>query len=349
VIALAVIQETLVQSTAEGRLRLWGELALSDPWFLSLVPLVLGAVFLGRRRHVAARLPVLPAELPVSTLQRLAWIPAAMKVVALLLAVLALSRPLRGSVEFESEMEGVDIALLLDRSSSMEARADASAPRRFDIAKRVLGNFARRRMTDTVGAADNVALFAFAGYTDLVCPFTLDADSLSGLLDALDVETRAQMDGTGIGVAIARAVDVLRELDSDSRIIVLLTDGEETINLIHPVHAGRLAAEEGIKVYTIFVGPKVAWRRTVFGRRKQELDTSDLETIAEITDARFFHAEDETQLEEVYTAIESLERREREETRYAQHFDLYPLLLLPAFLLYILSWLSVCTWARRLP
>lgn len=339
----------LTRSTAEVRLPLWGQLSLSDPVFLVLAPVALIAVLWGsgRRRHAAARLPVLPAGLPATLPQRLGWVPPALKVTALTLAVVALARPLRGSVELSSQSEGVDIALLLDRSSSMTARESEQpgVPRRFDIAKRVLADFARRRMTDTEGAADNVALFAFAGYTDLLCPFTLDADALTGILADLEVEVRRNMDGTGIGVAITRAVEVLKELDSDSRIIVLLTDGEETIDVIHPLHAGQLAAEQGIKVYTVFAGPTVAYR----GRFQQRIDTTDLERVAEMTDAKYFHAETADQLEDVYSEIESLERREREDRRYAEQFDLYPKLLVPALLLYALAWISTCTWARRIP
>lgn len=349
-IPLLLQDPDLSRSTAEARLSLWGQLALADPVFLVLIPVVLALALLGaRRRHAAARVPVLPAALPTSLVQRLTWLPSAMKVAALLLAVSALARPLRGSVELTRHSEGVDIALLLDRSGSMKDRGTPDAPRRFDICKRVLADFARRRMTDEAGAADNVALFGFARFTELLVPFTLDADALSGVLAEQEVEFRNGMDGTGIGVAIARAVAVFEELESQSKVIVLLTDGENNVDIIPPRVAGRLAAEEGIKVYAIFVGPLEVVRRRGLVRLPVRYDTSVLEDIARLTDGVFFHAEDETELEEVYAEIESLERREREEFRFAEQFDLYPELLLPALLLYVLSWLSVCTWARRLP
>jgi len=272
-----------------------------------------------------------------------------MKVAALCLTIVALARPLRGRVELASQGEGVDIALLLDRSSSMEAKAHDGAPRRFEVAKEVVGEFARRRMTDTEGIADNVALLSFARYTDLLCPFTLDADVLVGALEEVEIAPPNQLDGTGIGVAIAKVVDVFREVDAVNKVAILLTDGEETVGVLRPLDAGTLAAEEGVKVYTIFAGPKVAYRSLGGAYRPVEVDTSDLERVAELTDARFFHAEDADELEEVYEEIETLERREREEQRFAEHFDLYPRLLIPAALLYALAWLSLCTWARRLP
>ncbi len=338
------------RTAAEVRLPLWGDLALADPIFLLILPVALLLVLRGvrARRRVAAAVPVLPQGLPRSAAQRLSWLPVALEMAALVLTVLALARPLRGNVTLSTKGEGVDIALLLDRSSSMEAREREGAPQRFELAKRVIGDFARRRMTDQEGAADNVALFTFAGFTDLVCPFTLDADALLGILADIQVAPR-QLDGTGIGIAITKAVEVFRDLDAPSKVAILLTDGEETMNVIPPLDAGKLAAEEGVKVYTIFAGPRVAYRRTLVGYQPVEVDTSDLESIAEMTDAKFFHAETVEQLEAVYSEIESLERRERDDQRFAEYFDLYPRLLIPAVLLYLLAWLSFCTWSRRLP
>ena len=329
-------------------MELWGELSFSDPLFLALIPVGLVAVIVGlnKRRKVAALVPRLPDSLPTSAAQRLAWVPLAMKFIAVLLAVLAMARPLRGNIEHSSTSEGVDIALLLDRSTSMEAREAPQAPSRFDVAKVVLADFATRRMTDNEGAADNVALFGFAGYTQLLVPFTLDADAFRGVMETLEPERQRDLGGTGIGIAIARAVQTFRDLDSDSRIIVLLTDGENNIDTISPAAAGQMAAEEGIRVYTIFVGPRVA--RYPNGRI-QRIQTGQLEEVGELTKAKFFHAETAAELEDVYQEIESLERRPREESRFAEHFDLYPLMLLPSLILYALAWLSMCTWARRMP
>ena len=334
------------RSSAQMRMPLWGNLALSDPIFLLLMPLALLALFWGARRLGAARIPVLPDRLPRSPLQRWLWIPTAFKAIALTLAVMAMARPLRGDVRTIDQSEGVDIALLLDRSSSMEARATPRSPRRFDIAREVLADFATRRMTDNEGAADSVALFGFSGYCDLLVPFTLDADAFRGVLEAVDTNKERDLGGTGIGVAIARAVETFKELDSDARIIILLTDGENNIDTITPRVAGMMAQELGIKVYTIFVGPTIA---RYPGGLIQRVQTADLEQVAENTGARFFHAEDATQLGEVYKEIESLERRPREEERHADSYDLYPRLLLPALLLYVLAGLSSFTWARRLP
>lgn len=347
-----MLQASEAKTVAEGRFPLWGELSLSDPIFLLIVPLAGLALLRGRAsaRHAAGRVPVLPGTLPRSWVQRVGWLTTLLKVGALALAVIAVSRPLRGNVELSSSTEGVDIALLVDRSSSMEARRSRSDPARFEIVKDVVGDFARRRMTDREGAADNVALISFAYFPELLCPFTLDADALTGVLAGLETEKRRELDATGIGIALAKAVAVLRESEAKSRVVVLLTDGKENVERIMPMDAARLAAEAGIRVYTVFAGPKFEVHTSLFGGRTEiEVDTSELEAIAKMTDARFYQAESRADLENVYAEIEALERTERTETSYAEYFDLYPKLLLAALICYLTYWISVCSWARRLP
>lgn len=340
------------RTAASGRLDLWGELTLSDPLFLVLVPIALGAVILGgaRRRHAAARVPRLPdAALASSVRQRLSWVPRALTAAALVLTIVALARPLRGEMRIDDESEGVDIVLLLDQSSSMDTPPTEEQPRRFDVARRVLSAFATRRMNDTEGAADNVALVGFAGFAEMLCPFTLDSEVLTAILDGLDVAPR-ELDGTRIGVAITKAVDLYQDFDAASKVAILLTDGLESPNPpITPLDAAQLAAEAGVKVYVVFAGPLEGIYQVGFRRVRRAIPTAELERIAEVTGGRFFHAPDETQLEEVYATIESLERRQRTDLAYAEHYDLYPRFLLPAFALYLLAWLSACTWARRLP
>ena len=350
---LALIpQVSDAKTVAEGRMPLWGELSLSDPIFLLILPVAAFALLRGRAsaRHAAGRVPVLPDVLPRSWIQRMGWLPTLLKAAALTLAVIAVSRPLRGNVELSSSTEGIDIALLVDRSSSMEARRSRRDPTRFEIVKEVVGDFALRRMTDREGAADNIALISFAYFPELLCPFTLDADALTGVLEGLETEKRRELDATGIGIALAKAVAVLRESDSESRIVVLLTDGKENVERIMPLDAARLAAEAGIRVYAVFAGPKVETRTSLFGGRTEiPVDTTELETIARMTEGRFYHAESQRDLEAVYEEIEALERTERTETSYAEYFDLYPRLLLIALICYLTYWLSICSWARRLP
>jgi Ca-activated chloride channel family protein len=204
-------------------------------------------------------------------------------------------------------------------------------------------------MSDREAAADNIALITFAAYPRLLCPFTLDVDAITGFLESLKpVENRAE-DGTGIGVGLAKAVAVLRESVAKSRVVVLLTDGENNQDEITPLQAGEMAAEEGVRVYTIFAG---LYSTDRFGRMVEadgRIDTSELETIASTTGGKFFRARDKAALEACYEQIEALERTEREDSRFAEFYELYERWLVGALVLYLASWLSACTWARRLP
>jgi len=343
--------ELSTQSAAEGSLELWGNISLGDPWFLALLPLFLLILMVRSRgrRDVAGRVPVLPSEHTRSMRQRIGWMPNVMHGFSLVLVVIALSRPLEGDVETSTETEGVDIALVLDRSSSMEADDLEPGRTRLDVVKEVVASFAQRRMTDRDGASDNIALFTFARFPQQLCPFTLDVEAVRGFLGEVELVRHREEDGTGIGIALAKAVAVLRESDAKSRVIVLLTDGENNLPQISPTQAGEMAAEEGIRVYTVFAGRFV---RDAFGRRmssEQLIDTTELKRIAEMTEGRFFRARDASGLEDAYAEIERLERTPREESRFVEHYDLYSDFILAAIGAWLFGWLSAFTWARRLP
>jgi Ca-activated chloride channel family protein len=287
--------------------------------------------------------------LPRSLAQRLGWLPPLLQCGSLCLVVLALARPLRGDVETNSVSEGVDLALLIDRSSSM-GHTDLEANRtRLDVVKEVVSDFATRRMTDRDGASDYVGLFSFARYPEALCPFTLDVDAVQGFLRDVQLARDRAEDGTAIGIALAKAVAVLRESEAKSKVAVLLTDGENNIDLISPAQAAELAAEEGVRVYTVFAGSFVM---DAFGRMREvvpEYDTKELQEIAELTGGRFFRARDRRALEQAYAEIEALERTPRQEKRFVEHYDLYPRFLVGALLAYCAAWLCLSTWARRLP
>lgn len=350
--------QEIARSTAEGRFEIGG-ISFADPWFLLAAPACIALLWRGReaRRHAAARVPTLgPSSLhgdgaEASAVEtRFGWIPAVARILAVVLVVVALARPLEGRVATARESEGIDIALLLDRSSSMDQRSRPGAPRRFDVVAEVIADFATRRMTDQEGARDNIALFGFAGFADLLVPFTLDVEALQEVLKETDVESEQRLDGTAIGSALAQAVDVLSASESTSRVAILLTDGEETIHVIEPLEAASVAAERGIRVYTVYAGPRVqVIQMPLGGARRVRADVGDLPKIAEMTGGLFFHAENREQLEEAYAAIEELERTPRVEERFAERYDLYPLLLGPALGLFLLAMLGGATFARRLP
>lgn len=348
---LVLALQAATRSAAEGRLTVFGDISLADPLFLGALPLAFLAAWWGRARKRLAplRVPAVPSTViavPPTLAHRLAWLPTALRIAAAVLVACALARPLLGRVEISNSTEGIDLALCVDRSSSMDQRDVPGGPRRIDIVRDVVSDYARRRTTDREGAADEVALFAFAGYTDLLVPFTRDADALVDVIKGLDVVPNREQDGTGIGLAAAQATEILRDSDAKSKVVVLLTDGEETAHVIEPTEATVLAVECGVRIHVVYSGPRV--RQTRFGQFQQTVDLTDIEQMAEKTGGRFFHAQDRAGLEAAYAAIEALERTPREESRFAERFDLYPRALVLALWLYTLAWLLAATWLRRL-
>jgi Ca-activated chloride channel family protein len=339
-----------LHSAASARLALWGDYALADPLMLAVLPLALGLlVYVRLRGRAQGRMSVVSA-LPSSLRQRLSWIPNALQCLALACATLALARPLRSNVEHDVHSEGVDIALVIDRSGSMQFKDLDEELSRLEVVKEVVGEFAARRMSDRENAADNVALITFARYPRLLCPFTLDVDALHGFLARVELVEREEEDGTAIGVGLAKAVAILRASDAKSRVVVLLTDGENNVEDITPADATELAAEEGIKVYTIYAARYVYMRdpfRGIVPTRKTA-DTSELERMAELTGGRFYRATDRAELADIYAEIERLERTPRSEQRFEESFDLYPWFLAPALACACLAQLARASLWRRL-
>ncbi len=343
----------VANSAAQARFHVWGDFFLADPWFLLLAPLGVLVLMRGRSEKAlaAGRVPALPqSAMPRTWRQRLGWIPLALQACALILVALCLARPLKGSAVHTSTSEGIDIALVVDRSGSMKY-TDLEAQRtRIDVAKEVVAAFAERRMNDRVGASDSCALVVFAQYPMLLCPFTLDFDAFKGFLDTVQFVRNEAEDGTAIGRGLAKAVQVLGGSDAKSKVVVLLTDGENNVPDIEPLKAAELAKEKGVRVYTVLAG-RYAFQEDVFGRvyaTERELDSTELEQIASMTGGRFFRARDKQSLESTYAEIEALERTDRHEERFTETFDLYFKLLLGALFAYFAAWLSHTTWARRL-
>jgi Ca-activated chloride channel family protein len=342
-----------VKSAGEAQVHLFG-VDFADPWILLLIPLAIPLILWGRagRGLEPGRVPVLPRGKLTRTLrQSLGWIPLALQLVATVLVAVALARPMYGEAVRETVSEGIDIALVIDRSGSMKYEDLEQGRSRMNVAKDVVGAFAERRMTDRVHASDNCALITFAQFPALLCPFTLDFGAFKEFLDGLDYVRNEAEDGTAIGRGLAKAVSVLSESDAKSKVVVLLTDGENNVPDIAPLEAANLAKEKGVRVYTVLAG-RYAFQEDVFGRvypTERELDTTEMEELARLTGGKFFRAKDREALDATYAEIEALERTERREERYTESYDLYAWVLFPALACYLLAAFSSATWARRLP
>jgi Ca-activated chloride channel family protein len=317
---------------------------------LVIVPLLIA--WRVRRRH---REPALRFS-ELRTLERgsrspwvhLAWLPFALRLIALALLVIALARPQRGATGEEIRAEGVDIVLVIDVSTSMLAE-DFRPNNRLHVAKEVVSDFIQRRDNDRLG------MVVFARHALTKTPLTLDHDILLTHLE--DVEIGSVPDGTAIGNAIASAVNRLRDSDAKTKILILLTDGENTAGEVDPVTASQIAKTMDVKVYTVGVGRgglvPYPFRDPLYGVVYQNveipIDEETLAEIARITGGRFFRARDAESLKAVYEEIDALERTEIEQVQYVRYSELAPYFMTAALLFLVGETLLSRTRLRRFP
>lgn len=255
---------------------------------------------------------------------------------AVTLLILALARPQQENVYVDRNVEGVDIMLVIDISSSM--LAEDLQPNRLIAVKEVAGQFIQRRESDRIG----ITVFARESFT--MVPPTLDYQLLLQQLDQIDLGM--VRDGTAIGMGLATAVNRLRASDASSRVIVLLTDGENNAGEIDPLTAGELAAAYGITVYTIGASTDAETapypvhdpvRGTRYHQIRVEIDEQMMRTIAENTGGRYFRATDNESLEQVYREIDRMEQSAFEEVVYSERVDRHMPLLAWGMLLLLVS------------
>lgn len=328
-------------------------LRFAEPWYLTGLVAVAAAIwFLWWRRRSRPVTSFSDLELlrhvQPTFRARFHWLPTALRVLALALVVIAIARPQSGSASREITSEGIDIVLVLDVSGSMKAE-DFKPNNRLYVAKEVIRDFVEGRTNDRIG------LVVFSGQTFTQCPLTLDYDVLLGFLDQIDFGMIE--DGTAIGMALANAVNRLRDSEAKSKIIILLTDGVNNRGQIEPLTAAEIAHTMGIKVYTIGAGkPGNALypvEDPVFGKRyvyiPNEIDEEVLEGIADRTGGRYYRAQSEQMLERIYKEISLLEKTEVKIKEYVQYRELFSYLAAGALGMLVLGGILESTVLRRLP
>lgn len=279
--------------------------------------------------------------------RRFWWLaPVALRSAALALVAIALVHPVRVWERVESEREGVAIMLAVDISSSMLAE-DFRPDNRIEVAKREVIRFIEGRESDWIG------LVGFAGEALTMVPGTLDHAVVESAVERL--EAGQLRDGTAIGVALATAANRLRDLEPESRIVVLLTDGDNNSGGISPEEATAAAASLGIKVYTIGVGrdgvAPVPVARTAFGYQyaniRVHVNDELLDDMATRTGGLYFRATDPEGLTRIYDRIDELETTPLKEIRTEERVGLRRELLLLALGLLLLELLAGATRSRR--
>ncbi len=282
---------------------------------------------------------------------RLLHVPMLLRLLSFVLIVLALARPQTHNSWGNRTVEGIDIMLAMDVSTSM--LAEDLSPNRMEAAKAVAAEFISGRPDDNIG------LTIFAGEAFTQCPMTADHQSLLNLLQNVrtDIAARGLIeDGTAVGMGLANAVSRLDKSKAKSKVVILLTDGSNNRGDISPLTAAKIAKSYGIRVYTIGVGTnKVARYPMTVGGSVQyvnvpvEIDTKTLEDIASVTNGHFYRATNTGELKQIYKDIDKLEKTKMDVKKFSKHYDNFQPFVLAAFIVLLLEILLRTTILRRIP
>jgi Ca-activated chloride channel family protein len=260
-----------------------------------------------------------------------------LRALALVLLVLALARPQSGQAEALVPAEGIDIVLALDTSSSM-SQTTLGERTRLDVARSVLAEFVRGRENDRLG------LVVFRSQSLVVSPLTLDYQALGALLK--DADGGALPDGTAVGLAVADSLNLLRDSRARSRIVILLTDGENNQHEVEPLAAARIAEALKVRVYTVGVVDAPEGRPVT---SQLNVDESALEKMAEVTGGSYYRASSPETLAQIYDEIGRLEKSRVGQKRFAAFDERAAYFLVPGLALLALEVLLASTVFRRIP
>jgi len=324
-------------------------------WLLAGLPVVLMHALAWRRRRLAVAYSSsqLLDDLPVTWAQRIRRGLPLLRLAGLLLLVVALARPQLGLREFRMDTEGVAIVMCIDRSGSMQAldfELDGRRADRLAAVKQVFRDFVAGQGELGGRPNDVIGLVAFGGFAESKTPLTLDHEALLDVLETVQIaqpirDGRGRVlnerylreeQATAIGDAVALAVDRLKDAPAKSKVIILLSDGENTSGVVEPAEAAEAAREFGIKIYTIGVGTtgyapfpaQTVFGRTVLVDQLVQLDEQTLKMLAETTGGKYFNAQDASALADVYHEIDQLEKTVSEGLYYLEYRELFAWFLL---------------------
>lgn len=349
-----------------------------DPWFLLLVPVALLAFWLAGRSRSSLTFSSLSLVKETTTSLRMwfAKLPALLFALATLSMIVGLARPRTPERETRISRDGIAIMMIVDLSSSMNARDLVEEDRsinRLDVVKQVFLDFVlgneregrgllavatgRGRSTTSGRSDDLVGLVTFAGYADSVCPLTLDHGNLANIVKDLQLVSERAEDGTAVGDGLGLAVERLRRSSAKSHVAILLTDGVNNAGVIPPLKAAELAAESHVKVYCIGAGTNGvapmpyndAFGRSMLVAQPVEIDEETLKQIAEKTGGKYFRAENMEAMREVYQEIDQLEKTEVTELRYLRYTEHFAPFVACGMCMAALAALLNATFFRRLP
>jgi Ca-activated chloride channel homolog len=250
----------------------------------------------------------------------LRFIPGIFLMFSLALIIIALARPQRSSSESDQYSEGIDIMLAMDISKSMD-NIDIP-PSRLSVAKNVANQFIKGRLEDRIG------LVIFSGEPYSLCPLTTDYEMLNEYIEGISSNI-ISTSGTAVGNALGMCINRLREIESKSKVAILISDGDNTAGNLDPVTSAQLAKAFGVRVYTIAVGSDKS--------TTDKVDEGTLREIAKISEGKFFRATDARSLGDIFRAIDRLEKVEIKQSQYRNVSDFYHPYLRWAIVFFLIS------------
>ncbi len=325
-----------------------------DPWLLLFMLMLPYMAFKGKKKQQATI-----NYSTIGTLQSIrtaqvdffSALPLILRILSVMLLILALARPQEGHKSQEILSVGVDIMLALDTSGSMQALdfiKNEKRDTRLAMVKDVVSKFIENRPNDRIG----MVVFGSEAYTQ--CPLTLDQGILQSFLSKLDIGMAG--DSTAIGSAVGIAVKRLKDLESDSKVIILLTDGRNNAGSLPPVQAAQTAKAFGIKIHTIGVGThgKAPFLvNSIFGQRyvyqEVDIDENTLKEISNLTGGQYFRATDLESLKSIYKQIDQMEKSEVKVLDHSEYTELFHYFLIPGILLLLSEIILSNTVLRRIP
>ena len=316
--------------------------------FLLLIPIVVWYIQKKRNEQATIKVPTTEVfeAMPKTWKHYLQHLPFALRVLAFAALIVILARPQSSDSMHEKNIEGIDIVMSLDISSSM--LAEDLKPNRLEASKNVAAEFIMGRPNDNIG------LVVFSGKSFTQCPLTTDHAALVNLLQKVDCGMID--DGTAIGNGLATAVNRIKDSQAVSKVIILLTDGSNNMGEIAPISAAEIAKTFGIRVYTIGVGTKGMAPypfRTNFGVQYQnikvDIDESTLQQIANLTGGLYFRATDNKKLEAIYEEIDQMEKTKIKVNEYHKKYDEFAPFAMLLFVFLLCEIILRNTILRKIP
>ena len=274
----------------------------ASPYFLLLIPIII-YLFLRKRSNLGITVPGIEPLRTYKIKSKKYLLGKYLILLSLILMCVALARP---QMIYENKVvkkNGIDIAISLDLSQSM--LQDDFSPNRLEKAKEVLGEFIDKR------GNDRLSLIVFGGDAYTKVPLTFDHNVVKEMVSKLTVDDITSNNRTAIGMGIGVALNRLKNSEAKSKVIILLTDGENNSGEMSPSAAADIAKELGIKIYTIGIGARELQVPTLFGYRtvkNNELDENLLQNIAKTTGGEYFRAGDSKEFKEIFNKIDELEK-----------------------------------------